>query len=227
MNQRILIVEDQTKLAESISKYLRSHGYDTHILYEGTGVSEYVKENTPDLIILDLMLPGVDGLTVCRDVRGFSTIPIIMVTAKSEEIDKLLGLEMGADDYMSKPFSQRELVARIKAVLRRQEYSVADSRPSSNACSLLLDISNSTASYEGNKIELTAIEFNIMAKLMAMPGRVFNRDNLIDFAYADGRVVNDRTIDSHMMKIRKKLIQIAPDRKFVHSIYSLGYKFEP
>jgi len=226
MKQNILIVEDQTKLAKSISKYLNTHGYQTHILNEGSGVSDYVKLHEPDLMILDLMLPGVDGLTICRDIRSFSIIPIIMVTAKVEEIDKLLGLEMGADDYISKPFSQRELVARIKAVLRRNQYSAID-RQSDSRTSLLLDVSNSSASYEGNAIELTAIEFNILAKLSAMPGRIFNRDNLIDFAYGDGRVVNDRTIDSHMMKVRKKLIQIAPDRKFVHSVYSMGYKFEP
>ncbi|NRB40608.1 MAG: winged helix-turn-helix domain-containing protein, partial [Pseudomonadales bacterium] len=170
--------------------------------------------------------PGVDGLTICREIRSFSQIPIIMVTAKSDEIDRLLGLEMGADDYICKPFSLRELVARIKAVLRRHNYVAIQPSIDSNL-SLLLDKSNSLASYQSNSIELTAIEFNIIAKLSTMPGRIFTRDDLIDIAYGDGRVVNDRTIDSHMMKIRKKLIQIAPDRKFVHSIYSMGYKFEP
>jgi len=223
MTQSILIVEDEPKLSQSIAEYLAGSGFTTHIIENGNDVSAWVKVNTPALILLDLMLPGKDGIAVCREVRGFSQVPIIIVTAKAEEIDRLLGLEMGADDYVCKPFSLRELVARVKAVLRRHDFI-----PSQNAedRGLELNKASSSMSVEGISIELTAIEFNIMEKLFRQPGQIFRRSDLMDVAYFDGRVVNDRTVDSHMKKIRKKLTTIAPDKKFLHSIYGVGYKLE-
>jgi two-component system response regulator BaeR len=224
MTQTVLIVEDEPKLSQSMAEYLSGSGFKTHIIDNGDEVNNWVKVNTPDLILLDLMLPGKDGIIICREVRAHSQVPIIMVTAKSEEIDRLLGLELGADDYVCKPFSLRELVARIKAVLRRHDF--VPSQPTENR-GLSLNKASSRISVDKNSAELTAIEFNIMEKLVCQPGNIFRREDLMDIAYVDGRIVNDRTVDSHMKKIRKKLNQIAPDKKFLHSIYGVGYKFEP
>ena len=224
MSQKILIVEDEPKLSQSIADYLDGSGYQTHIIDNGEEVADWVKCNTPSLILLDLMLPGKDGIEVCRDIRRFSQIPIIMLTAKSEEIDRLLGLEMGADDYMCKPFSLRELIARVRAVMRRHEF-VPESQD--QARGLILDKSNCSISFNSQSIELTAIEFNIMERLTNHPGKIYRRDDLMDVAYEDNRIVSDRTVDSHMKKIRKKLAQVAPEEKFLHSIYGVGYKYEP
>lgn len=223
MSYRILIVEDEPKLSRSMADYLEGAGYQTHIIDNGSQVADWLKTNDTSLVLLDLMLPGKDGVSVCQEIRTFSQVPVIMVTAKTEEVDRLIGLEIGADDYVCKPFSLRELVARIKAVLRRFEYVPVP--PTDRG--LALEKASSCISYLGKRIELTAIEYNIMEKLIRHPGRIFKRDELIDVAYADRRIVNDRTVDSHMKKIRKKLGQIAPEQKFVHSIYGAGYKFEP
>ena len=223
MGYQILIVEDEPKLSQSMSEYFSGIGYKTHIIDNGETVAEWVKENNPSLVLLDLMLPGKDGVAVCQEIRTFFQIPIIMVTAKSEEVDRLIGLEIGADDYVCKPFSLRELAARVKAVMRRHEYVPE----ATSGRGLSLEKAASTVRYQGKQVELTAIEYNIMEKLIRHPGRIFKRDELIDVAYTDGRIVNDRTVDSHMKKIRKKLSQVAPDQKFVHSIYGAGYKFEP
>ncbi|MDX1696550.1 MAG: response regulator [Ketobacteraceae bacterium] len=223
MSYQILIVEDEPKLSQSMSEYFSGIGYRTKIIDNGNKAAAWVRENEPALILLDLMLPGKDGVAVCQEIRTFSQVPIIMVTAKTEEVDRLIGLEIGADDYVCKPFSLRELAARVKAVLRRFEYVPE----AVSGRGLTLDKSSSTIQFQGKQVELTAIEYNIMEKLVRHPGRIFKRDELIDVAYTDGRIVNDRTVDSHMKKIRKKLGQVAPDQKFVHSIYGAGYKFEP
>jgi len=223
MAQLVLIVEDEPKLSQSMAEYLSGSGFDPHIIDNGEEVISWVKVNTPAIILLDLMLPGKDGIDVCREIRAFSQVPIIMVTAKSEEIDRLLGLEMGTDDYICKPFSLREMVARIKAVLRRHEYIPSDQIQDRG---LTLSKASSSMTVDCVSVELTAIEFNIMEKLTRQPGHIFRRSDLMDVAYVDGRIVNDRTVDSHMKKIRKKLTKIAPDKKFLHSIYGIGYKFE-
>jgi two-component system response regulator BaeR len=224
MKHSILIVEDEPKLSASMAEYLSANAYKTHIIDNGNEVNDWVRNNHPSLILLDLMLPGKDGLSLCKEIRSWSPVPIIMVTAKREEIDRLLGLELGADDYICKPFSLRELVARIKAVLRRHEF-VPTTAPQERG--LTMNKSNSTASVQDACIELTAIEYNILARLLHHPGKIFRREDLMDVAYEDGRIVNDRTVDSHMKKIRKKLNQIAPANKFLHSVYGIGYKFEP
>lgn len=223
MSHLILIVEDEPKLSRSVSDFLTANSYRTHIIDNGIDVAPWVKDHHPALILLDLMLRGKDGIAVCQEVRAYSQVPIIMVTARTEEIDRLIGLELGADDYICKPFSLRELVARMKAVMRRHNY--VPQRQAERG--LLLERSSSSLIYKGERIELTAIEFNLMEKLVRSPGRIFKRDELIDAAYMDSRVVNDRTVDSHMKKIRKKLQQLAPDDKFLHTIYGNGYKFEP
>lgn len=221
MSQLILIVEDEPKLAELLSDYLRQSGFTTRWLDNGTAVGAAVREQPPDLILLDLMLPGSDGMSICREIRTFSRVPIIMVTARVEEIDRLLGLELGADDYICKPFSPREVVARVKAVLRR----VADREPTSDP-GLSLDEERLRATYDGHLLELTTVEFKLLHFLVQNPGRIYSRQQLMDRIYPDQRIVADRTIDSHIKKLRKKLLAASPNADLIHSMYGAGYKFE-
>ncbi|MGR9116804.1 MAG: response regulator [Gammaproteobacteria bacterium] len=219
----ILIVEDEEKLAKLEADYLHNAGFTTDTLTEGNAVVPWVEQQHPDLILLDLMLPGRDGLTICRELRKFSSVPIIMVTARIEEIDRLLGLEMGADDYICKPFSPREMVARVKAVLRRLQPQAAD--PVTHA--LTLDADSFRVFAEGHEVELTTVEFQLLQALHRQPGRIFSRSKLMDLIYQDRRIVSDRTIDSHIKKLRKKLAELLPDQELIHSVYGAGYRFEP
>jgi two-component system response regulator BaeR len=216
----ILIVEDEQKLAELIKDYLAQSSFDTTILDNGNDVVPYVRENKPDLVILDLMLPGRDGMEICKEIRTFSNLPIIMVTARVEEIDRLLGLELGADDYVCKPFSPRELVARVKAVLRR-----AGGETTIKAKGLVLDEARYQASLHGVDLQLTAVEFKLLSFLAANPGRIYSRDQLMERIYSDHRIVSDRTIDSHIKKLRKKISEQSPDEELIGSVYGVGYKF--
>ena len=216
----ILIVEDEQKLAELVRDYLAQSSFDTAVLNNGNDVVPYVRENKPDLVILDLMLPGRDGIEICKEIRTFSNLPIIMVTARVEEIDRLLGLELGADDYVCKPFSPRELVARVKAVLRR-----AGGETTIKAKGLVLDEARYQASLHGVDLELTAVEFKLLSFLAANPGRIYSRDQLMERIYSDHRIVSDRTIDSHIKKLRKKISGQSPDEELIGSVYGVGYKF--
>jgi len=218
---QILIVEDEARLASILADYLHAAGFATHWLGEGSGAASWVREERPGLILLDLMLPGRDGMEICKDIRTFSAVPIIMVTARVEEIDRLLGLELGADDYICKPFSPREVVARVKAVLRR----TAGQSPLD--LGLLLDPPTMRASLDGRNLDLTAVEFNLLAFLLARPGQIYSRDQLMERMYADQRIVNDRTIDSHIKKLRRKMEQVRPGCDLIRSVYGVGYKFEP
>jgi two-component system response regulator BaeR len=219
--QRILIVEDEARLASILDDYLHVAGFASHWLGEGRGVVSWVRAERPDLILLDLMLPGRDGMEICKDIRTFSTVPIIMVTARIEEIDRLLGLELGADDYICKPFSPREVVARVKAVLRR----TSGQAPLDQG--LLLDPPTMRATLDGRNLDLTAVEFKLLAFLHARPGQIYSRDQLMERIYADQRIVNDRTIDSHIKKLRRKMEQFRPGCDLIRSVYGVGYKFEP
>ena len=227
--EQILIVEDEPKIADLLQKYLQNANYQTHWLNTGLGVGEWVRKEQPQLILLDLMLPGKDGLEVCKEIRQFSRVPIIMLTARVEEIDRLLGLELGADDYICKPFSPREVVARVKAVLRRlQAFTAHESDGVTLSASLLeLDRDRLLVKAEQGEITLTLVEFELLATLRQHPGRIFGRDQLMTKVYTDNRIVSDRTIDSHINKLRKKLAEILPDQELIHSVYSVGYKFEP
>lgn len=219
--QQILIVEDEEKLAAILSDYLKQSNYQTTMLHEGTGVVTWVKAHNPDAILLDLMLPGKDGMEICKEIRTFSNVPILMVTARVEEIDRLLGLEIGADDYICKPFSPREVVARVKAVLRRSSgQSVVQNKM------LQLDETRCQATFDGQVIELTAIEYQLLDKLYKEPGHIFSREQLMDNIYSDHRVVSGRTIDSHIKKLRKKLTIIPSEDELIKSVYGLGYKWE-
>ncbi|MDD2851413.1 MAG: response regulator [Desulfuromonadaceae bacterium] len=221
MSEIILIVEDEEKIALVLADYLHQAGFETHCLVDGMEVVQWIQSHQPKLILLDLMLPGRSGLEICKEVRSFSTIPIIMTTAKVEEIDRLLGLELGADDYICKPFSPREVVARVKTVLRRSGGVI----PQTNG--LILDESRFRATLHGKELELTSVEFTLLNLLASNPGRIYRRQHLMDHIYPDQRIVCDRTIDSHIKKLRKKIAVAAnPGEEFIQSLYGAGYKFE-
>jgi two-component system response regulator BaeR len=221
MPERILIVEDEPKLAGLLRDYLRQEGFDVDVLHRGDEVEEWVRSHSVDLVLLDLMLPGKSGLDVCKALRAGSQVSIIMVTARVDEIDRLLGLELGADDYVCKPFSPREVVARVKAVLRR---SKRNDGPTPGG--LVLNDASRKAEIGGKDLALTAVEFALLKVLASHPGHIYSRDQLMDAMYRDERIVSDRTVDSHIKKIRKKIAEIVPDREIVHSVYGLGYKYE-
>ena len=215
----ILIVEDEPKLASVVIDFMQASGYTTLWLSNGLGVEAAVATYSPQLIILDLMLPGRNGKDVCRDLREHSEVPIIMVTAQAEEVDRLLGLEIGADDYVCKPFSQLELVARVKAILRRSRLAGPEA-----SGPLQLNENTLQAIYKGLVIDFTAIEFRLLKTLASKPARVFSRKTLMHQLYTDGRLVEDRTIDSHVKKIRRKFATAFPDDDLIQSVYAAGFK---
>ncbi len=216
---RILVVEDEPKLAALLRDYLSAAGHQVQCLADGLAVLPAVRAAMPDLILLDLMLPGQDGLAICRELRGFSDVPIIMITARVEEVDRLLGLDLGADDYICKPFSPREVVARARAILRRRPRQAGDA-------GLQLDEATWQARFNQVDLDLTPVEFRLLKALNEHPGRVFSRDQLIDRLYSDHRVVTDRTVDSHIKNLRRKLEQAAPGEEPIQSIYGVGYKLQ-
>jgi two-component system, OmpR family, response regulator BaeR len=218
----IMIVEDEAKIAALLHDYLAAAGYRTRCVAEGGGVVEEVRQTPPDLLLLDIMLPGVDGLTICREIRQFSNLPIILLTARVEEIDRLLGLELGADDYVCKPFSPREVVARVKVILRR----VAAAGGPATAAPLLIDAERFSAALHGKPLDLTPVEFRLLSTLGEHPGRVFSRNQLMDILYVDHRVVSDRTVDSHVKNLRRKLVEAGGDEECLRSIYGVGYKLD-
>ncbi|NND57907.1 MAG: response regulator [Xanthomonadales bacterium] len=223
MSKRILIVEDEPKIAALLEDYLRDiGGFATQTVDRGDRVLNQIRSHPPDLVLLDLMLPGLDGIEVCKQLRAESTVPIIMVTARVDEIDRLLGLELGADDYICKPFSPREVVARVKAVLRRSESS-ADSDESGG---VEIDEEKFSARYGGNDLGLTPVEFALLKMLSANPGRVFSRDQLMNGMYPDYRVVSDRAVDTHVKNLRRKLQHAAGGKDIIRAVYGLGYRFE-
>ncbi len=215
----ILIVEDEPKIAALLRDYLILSNFRVSVRGSGDGAVDWVRAHAPDVLLLDLMLPGEDGLSICRALRAFSTIPILMITARVEEIDRLLGLELGADDYICKPFSPREVVARVKAVLRRASFA-----NTIQPAPIELDEQRFEARVRGRALTLTPVEFRVLGKLAAQPGRVFSRQQLIDAAYRDHRVVSDRTVDSHVKNLRRKLAELGVDP--VSSVYGVGYRLE-
>ena len=217
----IAIVEDEVKLAEVLQEYLNQAGYTSTIYTDGSKALAELSDNTPDLILLDLMLPGTDGMTICREIRKSSDVPIMMITARVEEIDRLLGLEIGADDYICKPYSPREVVARVKAVLRRRI-----SPPEAQQEDFVLDESAAIVRIKGENCELTAVELKLLKTMVDSPGRIFSRNQLMTRIYPDNRIVSDRTIDSHVKKLRQRLNKYSPSTEYIHSVYGIGYKFE-
>jgi len=223
VNGEILIVEDEQKLASLLHDYLHKANYSPHCLSSGLEVLPWLRQHQVDLVLLDLMLPGRDGMEICKELRTFSDVPVIMLTARVEEIDRVLGLELGADDYICKPFSPREVVARVKAVLRRTGGGLPHHLGEEG---LVLDEPGYKAILHGHDLGLTAVEFKLLSYLAANPGRIYSRDQLMGCIYTEQRIVNDRTIDSHIKKLRRKIAEVAPGEELVHSVYGVGYKFE-
>ncbi len=222
IEKRVLIVEDEAKIAAVLRDYLVSDGCTVDIKIDGNDVVEFVRATPPDLVLLDWMLPGKDGVSICREIRVFSTVPIIIVTARVEEIDRLMGLELGADDYICKPFSPREVLARVRALLRRANWRDAPAE----VLALVLDEANYEARLAGKVLPLTPVEFRLLATLYAHPGRVYSRAQLQAQCYLDHRIVSDRTVDSHIKNLRRKFEELDPGSDPVRSIYGVGYKYE-
>lgn len=217
----ILIVEDEPKLAALMRDYLTAAGYATLCVDNGLQVIPAVRAHDPRLILLDVMLPGRDGMQLCQDLRGFSAVPIIMITARVEEVDRLLGLDLGADDYICKPFSPREVVARVKAILRRGPQLLNTAPPR-----LVIDEAQYLATLDGIVLDLTPLELRLLNTFARSAGRVFSRDQLLDQIYSDHRVVTDRTVDSHIRNLRRKLEQACPGETPIESLYGVGYRFQ-
>lgn len=221
--RKVLVVEDEPRLAAILEDYLRAAGYDCLQCHDGSAALDMIRRWQPDLILLDLMLPGRDGVEICTELRSFSTTPVIMVTARVEEIDRLLGLQIGADDYVCKPFSPREVVARVQAVLRRHHH-IPTLQEDPAAPRLQIDMARQTASVDGQLLDLTQVELRLLQALAAAPGRVLSREQLMAHAYADHRIVIDRTVDSHIKNLRRKLAQVDAG-EWIRSVYGVGYRF--
>jgi two-component system response regulator BaeR len=217
----VLIVEDEPKIAAALRDYLQNDGFVTSHLARGDLVEDWLAQHAVDLIVLDLMLPGLDGLELCKRLRARTDLPIVIVTARVEEIDRLLGLELGADDYICKPFSPREVVARVKAIFRRTR-----ARAGSMVQGIAMDEKTQRASVDGKNLDLSIVEFQLLKILVSEPGRIFTRSQLMDAMYADYRIVENRTVDSHIKKLRKKIAMIVPDREVLFSVYGVGYRYE-
>jgi len=225
---RILVVEDEPKLAALVMDYLKAAGHEAHWLTDGHAVVPFVREQGPDLVLLDVMLPGRDGLDLCREIRGFSDVPVVMLTARVEEADRLAGLECGADDYICKtPFSPREIVARVKAILRRSRRAPAPGPAPSPASPVLrVDVESYRAYFQGVLLDLTPVEFRLLKTLASAPGHVFSRDVLLTRLHDDHRVVSDRVVDSHIRNLRRKLEQIDPHCDPIRAVYGVGFRLE-
>jgi two-component system response regulator BaeR len=220
MSRPLFIVEDEPELAALVADYARAAGFDPAVFADGAAALQALRAAPPALVVLDLMLPGMDGLALCRALREFSDVPVIMVTARVEEIDRLIGLEAGADDYLCKPFSPRELIARIKAILRRAGNGARPER------AIEIDQAARRIAVQGKPLDLTPSEFALLAALAARPGQVFSRAQLLDLAFRDNLDVTDRAVDSHVKNLRRKIEAAAPGLEAIHSIYGLGYRFD-
>lgn len=219
MNKTVVIVEDDLEIADILQKYLQAAELDVKLFADGVGVVEWVKQHQPAVMLLDLDLPTKQGIDVCREIRQFSQLPIIMTTAKVEEVDRLIGLDIGADDYVCKPYSVKELVARVKVQLRRLQ-------PQDNA-NLQVDPQAFRIGYLGQSVELTAVEFKLFYLLYSHPNRIYSRSQIMDLVYQDYRDVSERTVDSHIRNVRSKLARFSLQNDVIRSIYGAGYKFEP
>ena len=222
-SKHILIVEDEEKIASLLCDYLKEAGFRTSIQSDGDRVISQIKKVPMDLILLDIMLPEKNGMELCREIRQFSNIPIIMITARVEEIDRLLGLELGADDYICKPFSPREVVARVKAIFRRMHV-----QPRAHhlvAGSISLDDETHQVMIHENVLNLTPSEFGVLKIMMRRPGRVFSRNELINRVQGYDFEGYDRTIDTHIKNLRKKIARQLPGQEIISTVYGVGYKF--
>lgn len=218
----LLIVEDDKKIAEALKDYFIKENFNVSILNTGEKVVSNVKTKMPDLILLDIMLPDKDGITLCREIRSFSDVPIIFVTAKVKDIDRLLGLELGADDYICKPFLPQEVVARVKAVIRRTRPDRKNNRLVAGA----VDMNDEThkVTVDGANVNLTPIEYNLLKIMMSAPDKVFTRADLLSSIHGSGHDYYRRTIDNHIKNLRKKINSHLSDKKIIHTVHGVGYK---
>ena len=227
--QKILIVDDDTAIAELISLYLTRECFDTKMVYDGEQALKVFDSFSPNLIILDLMLPGIDGYQVCREIRMKSNVPIIMLSAKGEVFDKVLGLELGADDYMIKPFDNKELVARVKAVLRRYSENNNDIEQDADVRAvsyedLIVNLSNYSVEYKGEKVDMPPKELELLYFMASSPNQVFTREQLLDNIWGYDYMGDTRTVDVHVKRLREKLH--GTDTWNVATVWGVGYKFE-
>jgi len=225
-DKKILVVDDEKKICDLLKAYLEKDGYTVIVANDGKQALDLVKTQNPDLVVLDLNLPGMDGLDVCKTLRSWSKIPVIMLTARDEETDKIVGLELGPDDYVTKPFSPREVVARVKAVLRRLEEG-KQTDDCITVGELVLDMAQHEATYMGKQLQLTPREFSLLAVLARNPGRVYTRLQLLEQAFNEYYEGYERTVDAHIKNIRQKLTKLAPDvANPLMTVHGVGYKFE-
>lgn len=218
---RVLVVEDDRKISDLLMNYLRASGYEVEAAYDGRDALMRIGQTSFDAVILDWMLPGLDGIGVCKSVRTFSNVPVLMLTARVDEVDRLLGLDTGADDYVCKPFAPREVIARIRALLRRAEGRVkSTSRP------WLVEDGSLRISWRGQWLALTRIEFMMFRLLLSHPGRVYSRDQLLASAHDSQRDISDRAIDTHIKNLRRKVQVIDPACDCIVSVYGVGYRFD-
>ena len=217
----VLVAEDDVKIAQVLLDFLRADGFEAIALGSGPEALQRIERETPDCVILDLMLPGLDGIAICRRVREFSQVPILMLTARVDEVDRLLGLDSGADDYVCKPFSPREVVARVRALMRR-----VDAYGGSIASAWQIDDEGLRIAWRGQWLGLTPIEFRLFSLLLGRPGRVYSRAQLLDCVNPEAHTVSDRAIDSHVKNVRRKIQVVEPGCECIASVYGVGYRFD-
>ncbi len=225
---KILVVDDEVDIVDFIDDYLTGEGYEVIKAYDGVEALDKIRQNLPDLVVLDVMLPGLDGFEVCKQMRTESTVPILMVTAKDTDVDKIVGLEIGADDYMPKPFNPRELVARVKAILRRtyrQDYQSHSQTVTLKHKDLSIDAERRMATIGHRQLELTMKEFDLLLFLMRNPGHVYSRDHLLDYVWRQDSFVGARTVDVHIRRLREQIETDASQPQYIKTVWGVGYKF--
>ena len=223
---RILVVEDESKTADTLRLYLEDAGHTVEVCADGADGLQKARNWVPDLVILDLMLPGMDGRDVCRKLRSFSQVPILMVTARTTEEDRILGLDLGADDYIAKPFSPREVVARVRAVLRRTEHGAGDTGEVLRFTGITIDTDQRRVLVDGGEVPLTPTEFQILRALAGSPGRVLSRSQLLQRAFGPHFDGYDRTVDAHVKNLRRKIERDRSRPAFIATVFGVGYRFE-
>ncbi len=225
---KILVVDDEHDIVEVVSGYLKSEGYQVIAAYDGYEALEKVYAEIPHLVILDVMMPGMDGFDVCRQLRAAGPIPVLMLTAKTEDVDKIIGLELGADDYMVKPFNPRELTARVKAILRRsydQDYQAQGPTNMIRFRDLEIDLQKRRVVIRGKQPQFTAKEFELLAFLASHPGRVFSRDQLLDDVWGRDYFVGARTVDVHIRRLREHVEANPAEPEYIQTVWGVGYRF--
>lgn len=222
---RVLVVDDEAPLAQLVAQYLARDGFETTVVGDGPSAVQQARELSPDVVVLDLGLPGLDGIEVCRQLRTFTDCYVLMLTARSEEVDKLIGLSVGADDYLTKPFSPRELVARVRVMLRRPRSATADRASGALTFgALAIDVAGREVHLDGEQVAVTRTEFDILAALAARPKIVFSRRQLIDAVWGDNWVGDEHIVDVHVGHLRRKLGDDAEDPRFLRTIRGVGYR---